>query len=513
MAKVLSRLKILEVSDVDAGANQHAKVVLVKRGAKPKKNDPSLNQDEKDRSEQKIDAYMKREFTTEQRRQMAHTGQAMSGGEYPIGNVKDLKNAIRAIGRAKKPGKTKSHIMSRARALGATRLLPDKWVRKAVRKNMTYIADALNHFFKSEGGEDFNTELGEMKSTAFGEGLQEAIHEACHAMKHSIDSIMEDDGTTDKGTAIRESYGQFLDHVQSLCPTGDVVKIVKRAKERVKMAKNFNKAYTSVGQSDSMNRTAEINAKTAKPVIDDDDDPADPAKDSPKEGTSAANKKLKAWKKRFIALAKLAKADKKSKDWMDADDNDMDDDDMKKFIDMSVTDRHAFIDANPIAGLTEKRMAALPEPLRKALEAGNAAAVELAKRADAENLTNFTKRATGVMLASPGEIAPHLVTLHKASPEATEAVMKAVETMVKAAKAQADTSALFKNFGVSGGGENAASEFTGDAYAELMAKAQQMADEGKAPTVEQAFAKLYQSRDPAIRTLVKRMKDEGSAAE
>jgi hypothetical protein len=41
------------------------------------------------------------------------------------------------------------------------------------------------------------------------------------------------------------------------------------------------------------------------------------------------------------------------------------------------------------------------------------------------------------------------------------------------------------------------------AYEELMAKAERMHADGHAATVEQAFSKLYQSRDPAIRLLTK----------
>jgi len=71
--------------------------------------------------------FYKRQFTAEQRQRMADRGQAMSGGGYPIANTKDLSNAIQAIGRAKNPDATRRHIIARARALGATSLLPDSW--------------------------------------------------------------------------------------------------------------------------------------------------------------------------------------------------------------------------------------------------------------------------------------------------------------------------------------------------------------------------------------------------
>ena len=69
----------------------------------------------------------KRDFSSKERRQAAHSGQAESDGSYPIKNKKDLKNAIRAYGRSKNKAKTKAHIKARAKALGATSLLPDSW--------------------------------------------------------------------------------------------------------------------------------------------------------------------------------------------------------------------------------------------------------------------------------------------------------------------------------------------------------------------------------------------------
>lgn len=72
-------------------------------------------------------ALSKRAFTTAQREQAADDGQAMSDGSFPIKNTSDLKNAIKAIGRAKDPAAAKRHIIQRAKALGREDLLPDAW--------------------------------------------------------------------------------------------------------------------------------------------------------------------------------------------------------------------------------------------------------------------------------------------------------------------------------------------------------------------------------------------------
>lgn len=73
----------------------------------------------------------KRDFSTDQRQAMADRGQAMPDGSYPIANRADLMNAIHAYGRAKNPAAVKAHIISRARALGCSDLIPDGWVSKS----------------------------------------------------------------------------------------------------------------------------------------------------------------------------------------------------------------------------------------------------------------------------------------------------------------------------------------------------------------------------------------------
>jgi len=72
----------------------------------------------------------KKEFSDKQRRMMANRGQAMPDGSYPIATKDDLKNAIQSFGRAKNPTAAKRHIITRARALGLTDLLPEEWKTK-----------------------------------------------------------------------------------------------------------------------------------------------------------------------------------------------------------------------------------------------------------------------------------------------------------------------------------------------------------------------------------------------
>jgi peptidoglycan hydrolase-like protein with peptidoglycan-binding domain len=60
-------------------------------------------------------------------------GGAMPGGRFPVPDVNHLRKAVRAYGRAKpadKP-KVKRHIIARAKAMGVSHKLPDKWKANA----------------------------------------------------------------------------------------------------------------------------------------------------------------------------------------------------------------------------------------------------------------------------------------------------------------------------------------------------------------------------------------------
>ena len=70
----------------------------------------------------------RRTFTADERKNAAKTGAAMPDGSFPIHTTEDLKNAIHLAGNAKDPAAAKAHIKKRAKALGATNLLPKSWM-------------------------------------------------------------------------------------------------------------------------------------------------------------------------------------------------------------------------------------------------------------------------------------------------------------------------------------------------------------------------------------------------
>lgn len=70
--------------------------------------------------------YWKREFSSEQRQELAESGDAMPDGSFPIVTKSDLRNAISAFGRAGNKAAVARHIKRRAAALDATDLLPEE---------------------------------------------------------------------------------------------------------------------------------------------------------------------------------------------------------------------------------------------------------------------------------------------------------------------------------------------------------------------------------------------------
>lgn len=106
------------------------------------------------------DAETKRTFTQEERDKLAKEGNAMSDGSYPIANEQDLKNAIQSVGRAKNYDAAKRHIISRARSLGKTAILPEDWnVNKAI--VLLSFADSKDEALLTE----FEAKIGKKLST------------------------------------------------------------------------------------------------------------------------------------------------------------------------------------------------------------------------------------------------------------------------------------------------------------------------------------------------------------
>lgn len=66
-------------------------------------------------------------FSPGQRRKMAGSGSAMPDGSFPIKTKADARRAVKAYGRAKNKSAAKKHIVRRAKAVGASDVIPETW--------------------------------------------------------------------------------------------------------------------------------------------------------------------------------------------------------------------------------------------------------------------------------------------------------------------------------------------------------------------------------------------------
>ncbi len=236
MPRILRNLKINEVSGVDKGAGRGVKIMLMKR----------------DDDDDDIDwTAAKREFSSKERQSAASSGAALPDGSFPIKNKGDLKNAIQAIGRAKNPAKAKAHIKSRARALGASDMLPDTWKRD----------DSA----------------------------------ALEALNASIASIIEDDEIVEKAYAVNESIEQFNEYMQQETADMTPEEIKKMVDDAVKVASaEFVKDSGSKPSLDNDDdKDDKPPAKKAKAAVEGDDKPDD-----------SVAKRDDEIEKRFVSLAK-----------------------------------------------------------------------------------------------------------------------------------------------------------------------------------------------------------------
>lgn len=452
MPRRLSALKIREVSSVDRGAGEGVRVLLTKRAPLTP-----------EQAEAAVETYMKREFSGKERKRLAASGAAMPDGGFPIADVEDLENAIRAIGRAKDPAATKKHIIARARSLGASDKIPEDW-RSATDKLLAKaLGDMAEAVLNSDGGDEFEPELATMLALDFGEDAAPAVTDACEAMQVSAESIAEDDAAVDKAAALRDSFGQFLDHVQTIAPKGDVEKAWKGIAKRCR----------AVILSKRKDNPMEITLEKAMEKI------------AKLETQAAANDAL---------IDRVVKMSAAHRAYMGHADNDMSDDAKKKFAGMSDEERDAHMEKHPVSKMTEKRMENLPEPLRKQLEEGRASAEKLAKFEAERETEVFGKRAADFGL--PVEIGKHFAVIANAAPEAWAVVEKALNTLAN----RSDMAVLFKEFGTSQGGA------VGTALDQLNEKAAELRKTQPALTEAMAFEKVY--TDPSNRELVTMEKRE-----
>lgn len=69
----------------------------------------------------------KKDYSDDERKKMAESGEAKSDGSYPIKTAADVSNAVNDFNRSNGSASDKKHIIDRAKAIGATDKLPADW--------------------------------------------------------------------------------------------------------------------------------------------------------------------------------------------------------------------------------------------------------------------------------------------------------------------------------------------------------------------------------------------------
>lgn len=148
----------------------------------------------------------KKQFSDDKRAKLADEGKALPDGSFPIESKGDLANAITAFGRAKDPEKAKAHIMERAKALGATAMLPKDWDVPAAKKFLVI----------GEGDQMLKLML---KNVELAKGLGEVGRIACMLQdlgwlqrNLEFEAVQEEDGSPQPAhlMEIMKELGEFL---------------------------------------------------------------------------------------------------------------------------------------------------------------------------------------------------------------------------------------------------------------------------------------------------------------
>jgi hypothetical protein len=70
------------------------------------------------------DQIIEKSVSTDMSKEMTEKGLSLPDGSFPIGNVSDLKKAIKSYGRSKNKSDVAKHIVKRAKELGKSDLIP-----------------------------------------------------------------------------------------------------------------------------------------------------------------------------------------------------------------------------------------------------------------------------------------------------------------------------------------------------------------------------------------------------
>jgi hypothetical protein len=432
MATLLKDLTIKEVSSVNLGAGEGVQILLMKREAD-------------------IDAYLKREFSDEQRRHLAGTGAAMPGGGYPIENKGDLHNAIQAFGRAKDKAKTKAHIISRARSLGATDMLPDDW--KVGKSILDHVGLAARALLKSAASIIGSKEPVDKKTEMLADTLGEFEDHLAKVVPDEIEKAIEAETLLSKGDDMTDEEKKKAEAEKA-----------KKEKEKADCEKAVEEAEKALALAKKERRKADPDGKNE----DEEDEEIKPVKEEKRKREKA--------EKRYAALAAILKLSPVHQDYLDA--NDWDEREKQNFLEKTPEERDEHMDKNPIA-----KGASLPDYVVVALAKAAANDKIIKALQEKDEITTFAKKASDLGMPEVfGE------TLRKAY-KGDAAAIKKLEEAIKGLGEQVRTGKVFAEFGTTLPGADAT------AAAEMTAKAAELRKANPKLSEASAFTKAY--TDPA----------------
>ncbi len=508
-AGVMHKFKLNEISAVVKPAQKHAGLAIIKRDGGDAGVYLAKGADESPLPEH-VETYLKRDFSDDKRKELASTGAALPDGSFPIQNRSDLRNAVRALGRAKNGAKAKAHIISRARSLGAMSSLPDDWqvTKFLLLENLTN-AEAVQGFEKSvaafqdeQTAAGFDADQATEKCAEFANILMEEVGKSVCALRSVAAEIGDDAEVVEKDGALQDSFLQFKAHLKGIIPEGIENGLVAASLSEAGFGIDGGGALTK--RETDMGFDIKKSLGLAATATDADVEKA--LADLRGAGTSALAIAKSALKMSGSHLAYLAKAkDDKKKPMPEAD--------CEKFLGMSDADRDAYIKANPVAKAkkpaadaedemdggddedTEKCLKVDGAVIRKsevgdgvfAILKSQQAAIE--KAAETEAVSTFTKRADDSMklIGKSDELATLLRSVQKsAGNTVAEAVAKKFEQLNEVIKKGGGK--LFLEVGK--GAEHQAFSKAADQI-ETLAKAL-MAD-GKAKNIHKAKDMVRQS--------------------
>ena len=211
----------------------------------------------------------KAEFSSDERKRLAGNGQALPDGSFPIRNKSDLSNAIQAYGRASDKGRAKSWIIRRAKALGATGMLPDSW---GVQKSDE---DPVDEVVEDKGGtvevpvpvrkEDGTWDLSgvPVESRPFYEAMIEKADRAESDLKETREQLAKAEDTI-RSKEMVEKAAQYS-HV---APADELAPILKAAAEKLD-SETFEKLETLLGAAEERVQKGDLFQEKGRASIED----------------------------------------------------------------------------------------------------------------------------------------------------------------------------------------------------------------------------------------------------